>query len=50
MTKQLIVRMKYNSLVRIMSVFPSMKDEKMSSYFNRLAREMEALRAEFTIK
>jgi len=43
MVKSLIVRMNYNSLERIKSVFPMINSkETMVSYFNRLAKALES--------
>ena len=41
MVKQLVIRINYNTLVRIRRMLPSTKGEKMVAYFNRVAKWME---------
>jgi len=42
MVKQIVVRLNYNTLKRLMKSFPSYKGETMPNYFNRLARALES--------
>ena len=42
--KQLVVRMNYNTFVRLKVVFPAGRKESMSSYFNRLAIHLEMVK------
>lgn len=41
MPKQLIFRMKYNTMKRLRAVFPTQRGESTASYFERLAKELE---------
>ena len=41
--KQLVVRMNYNTFVRIKASFPATRNESMASYFNRLAVHLEEI-------
>jgi len=44
MVKQITARMNYNTLKRLFKAFPSYKNEKMSSYFGRIAKRLEELK------
>ena len=41
MFKQIIIRIKYNTLIRIQKIFPPCKDESAARYFDRLAIWLE---------
>jgi len=43
--KQLLVRINYNTFVRLKAVFPVKRKESMASYFNRLAIKLEMEKA-----
>lgn len=42
--KQAMIRIKYNTLVRLQKTFPAMRNESMKSYFERIAKYMEELK------
>ena len=41
--KQLIIRINYNTFLRLKRVFPSLKNESFASYFQRLVKYMDEL-------
>lgn len=41
MEKEIIIRIKYNSLVRIKKIFRPIRYESVASYFRRLAKWLE---------
>ena len=44
-SKQLLVRMNYNTFVRLKAVFRAYHNESMASYFNRLAVHLEMMKS-----
>lgn len=47
MDKQYIIRIKWNTFVRIKRVFPSIRDESVADYFSRLAKFLEEHKDDF---
>jgi len=41
MVKQLIIRINYNTFKRLKAVFPSLRNESMKDYFQRLVKYLE---------
>ena len=48
MVNQVIIRINYNTLVRLKAIFPSMRGETMKDYFNRVVKYIEEYNNGFT--
>ena len=47
MTKQIIIRINYNTFKRLRAVFPSLRNETAKDYFQRLVKYLELVDPEY---